>query len=67
VTKLCGQAVNGLFEVSGGHALFSSDPLQRMHRDAIAVAHRDGLILEFAGTPYARAALGVEPPAIARS
>jgi alkylation response protein AidB-like acyl-CoA dehydrogenase len=60
VTQLCVQAVTRLFEVSGGHALFSSDPLQRMYRDAIAVSHRDGYILDFGGQPYGRIALALE-------
>ncbi|MBV9894848.1 MAG: acyl-CoA dehydrogenase family protein [Chloroflexi bacterium] len=57
VVRLCMQAVNGLFDVSGGHALFLSDPLQRAHRDAQAIAHRAGLTLEFVGTNYGRLAL----------
>jgi 3-hydroxy-9,10-secoandrosta-1,3,5(10)-triene-9,17-dione monooxygenase len=66
VTQLCVQAVNRLFEVSGGHALFNTDPLQRMHRDAIAVSHRDGYILDFGGQPYGRLALGLELGSSAR-
>ncbi len=58
--KLCMQAVDRLFEVSGGHALFQSDPLQRIHRDAVAACHRDNLILDLAGQQYARLALGVD-------
>jgi 3-hydroxy-9,10-secoandrosta-1,3,5(10)-triene-9,17-dione monooxygenase len=57
VVRLCIQAVNRLFDVSGGHALFLSDPLQRCHRDAHAVSHRAGLMLESVGPPYGRAAL----------
>ena len=59
VTQLCLQAVNRLFEVSGGHALFAGDPLQRFHRDAQAVAHRDGLIMDLGGQQYGRVALGL--------
>jgi 3-hydroxy-9,10-secoandrosta-1,3,5(10)-triene-9,17-dione monooxygenase len=59
VSKLCVQAVERLFEVSGGHALFSSDPLQRMHRDVIAASHRDGLIFDLGGQQYGRVALGL--------
>ena len=55
------QAVERLFEVSGAHALYDSEPLQRMHRDAIAASHRDGVILDFAGLPYGRLALGLDP------
>ena len=61
VTQLCLQAVNRLFDVSGGHALFDSVALQRFHRDAQAVAHRDGLIMDLGGQQYGRLALGLEP------
>ncbi len=59
--QLCLQAVNRLFDLSGGHALFDSVSLQRFHRDAHAVAHRDGLIMDLGGQQYARVALGLEP------
>lgn len=58
VAKLCVQAVNRLFEASGAHSLFESDPIQRMHRDALAATHRDGLIFDFGGQHYGRIALG---------
>jgi alkylation response protein AidB-like acyl-CoA dehydrogenase len=58
VVRLCMQAVNRLFDVSGGHALFLSEPLQRFHRDAQAVSHRAGLMLETVGPLYGRTALG---------
>ncbi len=61
VTQLCLRAINRLFDISGGHALFDSAPLQRYHRDAQAVAHRDGLIMELGGLQYGRVALGLEP------
>lgn len=61
VTQLCLRAINGLFDLSGGHALFDSAPLQRYHRDAQAVAHRDGLIMDLGGLQYGRVALGLEP------
>ena len=61
VTQLCLQAVNRLFDLSGGHALFDSVPLQRFHRDAQAVAHRDGLIMDLGGQQYGRVALGLPP------
>ena len=35
--------------------------LQRFHRDAHAVAHRDGLIMDLGGQQYGRVALGLEP------
>lgn len=61
VTQLCLRSVNGLFDLSGGHALFDSASLQRYHRDAQAVAHRDGLIMDLGGLDYGRVALGLEP------
>jgi 3-hydroxy-9,10-secoandrosta-1,3,5(10)-triene-9,17-dione monooxygenase len=57
VVRLCMQAVNRLFDSSGGHALFLSEPLQRCHRDAHAVAHRAGLMLDSVGPLYGRALL----------
>ena len=61
VTQLCLRSVNRLFDLSGGHALFDSVALQRFHRDAQAVAHRDGLIMDLGGQNYGRVALGLEP------
>ena len=50
-----------VFDVSGGHALFLSEPLQRCHRDAQAVAHRARLMLETVGPAYGRVALSTPP------
>ena len=61
VTQLCLQAVNSLFDVSGGHALFESVALQRFHRDAHAAAHRDTLIMDLGGQQFGRVALGLDP------
>ena len=61
ITQLCLKAVNGLFDISGGHALHDSVPLQRFHRDAQAVAHRDGLVMELGGQDFGRVALGLSP------
>ena len=61
IVQLCLQAVNRLFDLSGGHALFDSVPLQRFHRDAQAVAHRDGLIMDLGGQQYGRVVLGLDP------
>ena len=61
ITQLCLKAVNGLFDISGGHALHDSVPLQRFHRDAQAVAHRDGLVMELGGQDYGRVAFGLPP------
>ena len=60
VTQLCLQAVNRIFDISGGHGLFESDPLQRFHRDAHAVAHRDTLIMDLGGQEYGRVLLGLD-------
>ena len=60
-TQLGLQAVNRLFDLSGGHALFDSEPMQRFHRDAQAVAHRDGLIMDLGGQQFGRVLLGLEP------
>ena len=58
--KLSLQAVDRLFDISGGHALFSSEAIQRLHRDAQAMAHRDIMTLDFVGQTYGKLALGVE-------
>ena len=59
--QICQQAVNRLFDISGGHGIFDSTPLQRFHRDAQAVAHRDGLVMDLGGRDYGRVALGLPP------
>ena len=59
--QLCQQAVNRLFDISGGHGIFDSNTLQRFHRDAQAVAHRDGLVMDLGGRDYGRVALGLPP------
>lgn len=61
ITQLCLNAVNSLFDMSGGHGLFDSAPLQRFHRDAHAVAHRDGLIMDLGGQDYGRVLMGLPP------
>ena len=63
VTQLCASSVNRIFDISGGHALLDSVALQRYHRDAQAVTHRDGLIMDLGGLQYGRVALGLEPDA----
>jgi len=59
LVKLCVQAVNRLFDVSGGRALHTSQHIQRIHRDTHALSHRDGFILDFAGEAWGREMLGV--------
>jgi alkylation response protein AidB-like acyl-CoA dehydrogenase len=63
-TKLSMQAVNRLFDLAGGHALYSSDPMQRIHRDVQAAGHRDTLVFDFVGQQYGRAMLGLDPSAV---
>jgi 3-hydroxy-9,10-secoandrosta-1,3,5(10)-triene-9,17-dione monooxygenase len=61
--KLTMRAINRLFEASGGHALFDSEPIQRIHRDAHAASHRTGLIFDLGGgDQWGKAALGLEIP-----
>jgi 3-hydroxy-9,10-secoandrosta-1,3,5(10)-triene-9,17-dione monooxygenase len=57
VSNLCLAAVNRLFEASGAHSLFQSVPIQRFHRDAHALSHRDMMMMDIAGQPYGRLAL----------
>lgn len=59
--KLCVQAVNRLFEASGGHALFDANPLQRLHRDVHAGSHQGALYWDSIAEGYGRAALGLPP------
>ena len=60
-TQLCLQAVNRIFDLSGGHALHESSPLQRFHRDAQAAAHRDALLMDMGGQNYGRVVMGLPP------
>jgi 3-hydroxy-9,10-secoandrosta-1,3,5(10)-triene-9,17-dione monooxygenase len=54
VAQLCIQAVNRLFDVSGGRGIYLNQRVQRLHRDAHALSHRDGMILDFAGEAWGR-------------
>ena len=60
ISQLCLRSVNRLVDLSGGHALFETGALQRFHRDAHAVAHRDALIMDIGGQAYGKVALGLE-------
>jgi alkylation response protein AidB-like acyl-CoA dehydrogenase len=62
--KLAVSAVNRMFDMAGGHALFVTDPMQRIHRDVQACMHRDGLVFDFGGQPYGAARLGIDPSTI---
>lgn len=64
--KLAVDAVNRMFDMSGGRALFRTDPLQRIHRDVQACMHRDGLVFDFSGQPYAQLRLGLEPTSVVK-
>ena len=61
MATLCVQAINRLFEVSGGHGLFESNPLQRIHRDADAASHHVGIAWDVMAEQYGRARAGLEP------
>jgi 3-hydroxy-9,10-secoandrosta-1,3,5(10)-triene-9,17-dione monooxygenase len=59
--RLCVQAVNRLFEASGGHAILESEAMQRLHRDAHAASHHHGLSWDVAAEEFGRQALGLPP------
>jgi len=61
IAQQCLTAVNRLFELAGGHAIFDSGSLQRYHRDIQAAVRREGFIMELSGLQYGRIALGLEP------
>jgi alkylation response protein AidB-like acyl-CoA dehydrogenase len=57
--QLCRQAVNSLFQSSGGSALFESSDLQRMWRDCNATAAHHGLNWDFRAPDVGRALMGL--------
>lgn len=61
VVKLCVQAVNRLFEASGGQALLESAAIQRCHRDIHAASHHQGISWDAAAEDFGRQALGLSP------
>ncbi|MGE3540141.1 MAG: acyl-CoA dehydrogenase family protein [Candidatus Tectimicrobiota bacterium] len=61
VVKLCVQAVNRLFEASGGRALLESEAMQRFHRDIHAASHHQGISWDAAAEDFGRQALGLTP------
>lgn len=61
VVRLCVQAVNRLFEGSGAHAVFDSEPIQRFHRDAHGASHHAALAWDVAAEQFGRQALGLAP------
>jgi 3-hydroxy-9,10-secoandrosta-1,3,5(10)-triene-9,17-dione monooxygenase len=56
--QLCLQAVQRLYNIAGGRALFLDSPLQRMFRDCFAAAAHPSLVWESAASEYGRHALG---------
>jgi hypothetical protein len=50
------EAVEALFAAAGGHAIYSSSPLQRQLRDLIAVATHRGLYLDESAPAYGKSA-----------
>jgi 3-hydroxy-9,10-secoandrosta-1,3,5(10)-triene-9,17-dione monooxygenase len=54
MVKLCIEAVDELFEVSGGLALLQSEPLQRLYRDAHAASHHAALMRDPLFEAYGR-------------
>ncbi|MDB5570899.1 MAG: acyl-CoA dehydrogenase [Hyphomicrobiales bacterium] len=56
--QLCLQAVQRLFNIAGGRALYVDSPLQRMFRDCFAAAAHHSLVWETAAADYGRWALG---------
>jgi 3-hydroxy-9,10-secoandrosta-1,3,5(10)-triene-9,17-dione monooxygenase len=61
VAKLCVQAVNRLFDGSGGGSIYESESLQRFHRDVHAASHHQGINWDAAAEDYGRQALGLAP------
>ena len=61
VAKLCVQAVNRLFDGSGGGSIYESASLQRFHRDVHAASHHQGINWDAAAEDYGRQALGLSP------
>ena len=59
VARLCVQAVNRLFDASGGHSLYDSEPMQRYHRDVHAGSHQAALYWDPIAEAYGRVALGL--------
>ena len=58
-SKLCVQAVNLLFEASGGRAIVESSPLQRFHRDIHTASHHVSLSWDTTAAQYGAVRLGV--------
>lgn len=61
VAKLCVQAVNRLFDSSGGSAILETDAMQRFHRDVHAASHHQGVNWDAAAENFGRQTLGLPP------
>ena len=61
MTTLAVRAVNRLFDASGGHSLFDSDPIQRFHRDIHAGSHHAQYSWHSVSQQYGRVRLGLAP------
>jgi 3-hydroxy-9,10-secoandrosta-1,3,5(10)-triene-9,17-dione monooxygenase len=62
--KLCLQAANRMYEALGGHAVFQSEPIQRLHRDAYVLVHREAMMMDVTGQIFGRLILeeNASPP-----
>jgi alkylation response protein AidB-like acyl-CoA dehydrogenase len=58
-SQMCRQAVNELFEASGGSALYESSDMQRLWRDTNASAAHHGLTWDIRGLEYGRVMMGL--------
>ncbi len=59
IARMALEAVQALFAASGGHAIFTANPLQRQLRDLTAVATHRGLYLDELAPAYGKSALGL--------
>jgi alkylation response protein AidB-like acyl-CoA dehydrogenase len=59
IARQCLDAVEALFAASGGHAIFTDNPLQRHLRDLIAVCTHRGLYLDESGLNFGRSTLSI--------
>lgn len=57
--QLSVQAVNRLYEASGGRGAHDADPMQRFHRDIHVASHHGSLQWDLAAEDYGRQALGL--------
>ncbi len=60
MAKLCVQAVNRLFEVSGGQSIHCDRAIQRFHRDIHAATHHLSLTWDPVAEQYGKVRLGLE-------